>query len=198
VHLAQDRVSGKQVALKVVFLNRAGLTGEQVRACRRDAAGARPCAAAVQLTAPGGALDACAACHTLHRSLGVQRKILAGEARLVRMVAHPHIVRCLQVLETRRQQVRAASLCRHGMLLQLQLAGVGRRWHSVTRHPACAQVLVLEHLSGGEMLRQLQHMRRYNEATACGLFQQVASAVAYLHSLNILHRCAVVAAQRAV
>lgn len=36
----------------------------------------------------------------------MQRKILAGEARLVRMVAHPHIVRCHQVLETRRQQVR--------------------------------------------------------------------------------------------
>jgi hypothetical protein len=35
----------------------------------------------------------------------LQRKILAGEARLIRMVAHPHIVRCLQVLETRRQKV---------------------------------------------------------------------------------------------
>lgn len=35
----------------------------------------------------------------------LQKKILAGEARLVRMVAHPNIVRCMQVLETRRQQV---------------------------------------------------------------------------------------------
>jgi hypothetical protein len=39
--------------------------------------------------------------------VSLQRKILAGEARLIRMVAHPHIVRCLQVLETRRQQVSA-------------------------------------------------------------------------------------------
>jgi hypothetical protein len=42
----------------------------------------------------------------------LQRKILAGEARLVRMVAHPNIVRCLQVLETRRQQVRTAAQLR--------------------------------------------------------------------------------------
>lgn len=43
----------------------------------------------------------------MHVHVGVllQRKILAGEAKLIRMVAHPHIVRCLQVLETRRQQV---------------------------------------------------------------------------------------------
>jgi hypothetical protein len=38
----------------------------------------------------------------------LQKKILAGEARLVRMVAHPNIVRCMQVLETRRQQVRTS------------------------------------------------------------------------------------------
>jgi hypothetical protein len=37
--------------------------------------------------------------------VSLQRKILAGEAKLIRMVAHLHIVRCLQVLETRRQQV---------------------------------------------------------------------------------------------
>lgn len=35
------------------------------------------------------------------------------------------------------------------------------------------QVLVLEHLSGGEMLRQLQRMKRYSEANACQLFKQV-------------------------
>jgi serine/threonine protein kinase len=97
-------------------------------------------------------------------------------------------------------------------------------------------VLVLEHLSGGEMLRQLQRVKRYSEAAACALFKQVgggalsasarvacsisgdgwlvcvwprvplpmrvkgwrpaaccccvqvAAAVAYLHSLGILHR----------
>ncbi len=35
------------------------------------------------------------------------------------------------------------------------------------------QVLVLEHLSGGEMLRQLQRMKRYSEANACQIFKQV-------------------------
>lgn len=35
------------------------------------------------------------------------------------------------------------------------------------------QVLVLEHLSGGEMLRQLQRMKRYSEANACQMFKQV-------------------------
>lgn len=69
------------------------------------------------------------------------------------MVSHPNIVRCLQVLETRRQTV-----------------------------------LVLEHLAGGEVLRQLQRLKRFSEAAACGLFKQVASAVAYLHALGIMHR----------
>ncbi|WIA31298.1 hypothetical protein OEZ86_002200 [Tetradesmus obliquus] len=110
VQLAQDKLTGKAVALKIIFLNRPGLTAEQ-------------------------------------------RKILAGEAKLIRMVAHPQIVRCMQVLETRRQQV-----------------------------------LVLEHLSGGEMLQQLQRVKRYTEAHACQLFRQVVDAMAYLHSLGIMHR----------
>jgi hypothetical protein len=37
------------------------------------------------------------------------------------------------------------------------------------------QVLVLEHLSGGEMLQQLQRVKRYTEAHACQLFRQVCS-----------------------
>jgi hypothetical protein len=36
-----------------------------------------------------------------------------------------------------------------------------------------AQVLVLEHLSGGEMLQQLQRVKRYTEAHACQLFRQM-------------------------
>lgn len=32
---------------------------------------------------------------------------------------------------------------------------------------------MLEHLSGGEMLRQLQRMKRYTEASACQMFKQV-------------------------
>ncbi|KAF6255693.1 kinase-like domain-containing protein [Scenedesmus sp. NREL 46B-D3] len=50
------------------------------------------------------------------------------------------------------------------------------------------QVLVLEHLSGGEMLQQLQRLKRYTEAHACQLFRQVVDVVAYLHSLGIMHR----------
>ena len=38
------------------------------------------------------------------------------------------------------------------------------------------QVLVLEYLSGGEMLKQLQRMKRYSEAKACQMFKQVWSA----------------------
>ena len=43
----------------------------------------------------------------------LQKKILTGEARLVRMVAHPNIVRCMQVLETRRQQVHGTCPSQH-------------------------------------------------------------------------------------
>jgi hypothetical protein len=37
-------------------------------------------------------------------------------------------------------------------------------------------VLVLEYLSGGEMLRQLQRLKRYSEANACQMFKQVCVA----------------------
>jgi hypothetical protein len=58
----------------------------------------------------------------------------------------------------------------------------------------CAQVLVLEHLSGGEMLRQLQRLKRYSEANACQMFKQVrmhggqgvATAPATLISTNCM------------
>lgn len=39
------------------------------------------------------------------------------------------------------------------------------------------QVLVLEHLTGGELLRQLQRMKRYSEAFACLMFKQVRTAL---------------------
>jgi hypothetical protein len=37
------------------------------------------------------------------------------------------------------------------------------------------QVLVLEYLSGGEMLKQLQRLKRYTEANACQMFKQVCA-----------------------
>lgn len=52
-----------------------------------------------------------------------------------------------------------------------------RHAHSLSsgaRATACAlQVLVLEYLSGGELLKQLQRMKRYSEANACQMFKQV-------------------------
>lgn len=39
------------------------------------------------------------------------------------------------------------------------------------------QVLVLEYLSGGEMLRQLQRLKRYSEANACQMFKQVCGGL---------------------
>lgn len=33
---------------------------------------------------------------------------------------------------------------------------------------------MLEYLSGGEMLRQLQRLKRYSEANACQMFKQVS------------------------
>lgn len=146
VHLAHDKLTGKEVALKVVFLNKGGLTKDQVCLTLLAAAGwvgdvgsAAPngsriaeqagicyaqSACRVQGAWPAqclGARERCSMAQTKHCTEGslpchavlghavvvLQKKILAGEARLVRMVAHPNVVRCMQVLETRRQQVRA-------------------------------------------------------------------------------------------
>lgn len=167
----------------------------------------------------------------------VQRAILAREAHLLRMVNHPHIVRCFQVLETPRQQVRDRGLggwrvvwgvsipWQHNPCPTDMLAGINRaavRAHS-TLHlkvvdlvvnnnsqaaqllpdpagrvtpdrmtPSCQlhlhlaaprppvsvpQVLVLERLTGGDLLDHLHSLTHYTEAAACTIFQQVVQRV---------------------
>ncbi|GFR39751.1 hypothetical protein Agub_g235, partial [Astrephomene gubernaculifera] len=80
-------------------------------------------------------------------------EVLRGEARFLRNLDHPGLLRCRDVFET--------------------------KYH---------MVMVLEYLSGGEMLDHLHRVEHYSEVQAARLFAQVASAVAYLHNLNIVHR----------
>ncbi|KAG2444853.1 hypothetical protein HXX76_001594 [Chlamydomonas incerta] len=49
-------------------------------------------------------------------------------------------------------------------------------------------VLILEYLSGGEMLEHLHKVKKYTEMEAAKLFAQVVSAISYLHNLNLMHR----------
>ncbi len=63
-----------------------------------------------------------------------------------------------------------------------------RRAPCCTLHPP--QVLVLEHLSGGELLDHLASGAATCEAHLAALFRQVAAGLAYMHSLDIMHRWA--------
>lgn len=47
-----------------------------------------------------------------------QKRILSGEAKLLRMVNHPNIIRCMQVLETKRQQVLVMEYLQGGEMLE--------------------------------------------------------------------------------
>ncbi|KAG2496244.1 hypothetical protein HYH03_005842 [Edaphochlamys debaryana] len=49
-------------------------------------------------------------------------------------------------------------------------------------------VLVLEYLTGGEVLQHLHKVKRYTESDAARLFAQIVSAISYLHNLNMMHR----------
>ena len=52
-----------------------------------------------------------------------------------------------------------------------------------------ADVLVLEYLRGGNVLDGLYRLSHtYTERDAWGIFSQLAAAVAYLHSCNVIHR----------
>lgn len=51
-------------------------------------------------------------------------------------------------------------------------------------------MLVLEYARGTELFDAILQKKRYPEAEARPIFEQVARALAYLHSLNIVHRCA--------
>ncbi|GIL50880.1 hypothetical protein Vafri_6841 [Volvox africanus] len=48
--------------------------------------------------------------------------------------------------------------------------------------------MVLEYLSGGEVLDHLHKIMKYTEAGAAKLFAQIVSAISYLHNLNLIHR----------
>eukprot|EP00192_Tetraselmis_astigmatica_P005061 CAMPEP_0117662494 /NCGR_PEP_ID=MMETSP0804-20121206/8081_1 /TAXON_ID=1074897 /ORGANISM="Tetraselmis astigmatica, Strain CCMP880" /LENGTH=477 /DNA_ID=CAMNT_0005469393 /DNA_START=171 /DNA_END=1605 /DNA_ORIENTATION=- len=49
-------------------------------------------------------------------------------------------------------------------------------------------VLVLELLSGGEMLRHIQEIKHYTERQAAVLFSQISLALAHMHSKGYMHR----------
>lgn len=50
-------------------------------------------------------------------------------------------------------------------------------------------MLVLEYARGTELFDAILQKKRYPEEEARPIFEQVARALAYLHSLNIVHRC---------
>ncbi|KXZ55352.1 hypothetical protein GPECTOR_3g482 [Gonium pectorale] len=83
----------------------------------------------------------------------MEAAVLRSEARYLRNLDHPALLRCRDAFET--------------------------KFHLV---------MVLEYLSGGEMLHHLHRVEHYSEAEAARLFAQVVAAVAYLHNLNIVHR----------
>jgi hypothetical protein len=91
---AASRAGGRLVALKVLFLNRPGLSAEQVSqgrggkaGCVHDAGQAQDRQPSWHDTQHGGASTSLAA---------LQCRILAGEATILRMMAHPNIIRCVR------------------------------------------------------------------------------------------------------
>lgn len=48
--------------------------------------------------------------------------------------------------------------------------------------------LILEFVPGGDLFHCISDGQRFEETQACRLFHQVCKAVAYLHSVNIIHR----------
>ncbi|KAG2448619.1 hypothetical protein HYH02_006508 [Chlamydomonas schloesseri] len=55
-------------------------------------------------------------------------------------------------------------------------------------HDGTHLFLVLELLTGGELLDHIHKVHNYTERQAANLFAQVVSAISYLHNLNIIHR----------
>jgi aurora kinase, other len=48
--------------------------------------------------------------------------------------------------------------------------------------------LILEYAAKGEMYKELQKKRKFDEATSAGYIYQMANALAYLHRKNVIHR----------
>ncbi|KAG2444812.1 hypothetical protein HXX76_001554 [Chlamydomonas incerta] len=57
-----------------------------------------------------------------------------------------------------------------------------------TTHDGVHLFLVLEMLTGGELLDHIHKVHNYTERQAANLFAQVVSAISYLHNLNLMHR----------
>ncbi|GLI60687.1 hypothetical protein VaNZ11_002889 [Volvox africanus] len=98
------------------------------------------------------------------------------------------------------QCLKVVNLCKPGLLPEdVDILRGEARFLRLLDHPSllCCRdvfetkyhmVMILEYLSGGQMLDHLHQVEHYSEAQAARLFAQVASAVAYMHNLNIVHR----------
>ena len=82
------------------------------------------------------------------------------------------------------------------------LCGIGLSCHYVPRqidHPNCVKLyemfetskklyMVLELLTGGELFDRIVAKGSYSEKEASAVTKDIASALKYLHSVNVVHR----------
>jgi len=68
------------------------------------------------------------------------------------------------------------------------------RWLSALENGRCAVqeklYFVLDYVNGGELFFHLQRERKFSEQRARFYAAEIASALEYLHSLDIIYRCA--------
>lgn len=114
---------------------------------------------------------------------GFAEVLVAQDRKSLKKVALKVIFKAREGLTAQQRQI----LCGEGRLLKmLDHPGIVRCQY--VYDSTYQQVLVLQCLSGGEMLDHLQEVDHYTEGEAGQLFKQVVEAVAYMHNLNIMHR----------
>ncbi|ELK15114.1 CaM kinase-like vesicle-associated protein [Pteropus alecto] len=111
------------------------------------------------------------------------RKAAKNEIGILKMVKHPNILQLVDVFVTRKE---------YFIFLELQLAGVGSLPKCSCPTPNLAhnraQGLVSLRATGREVFDWILDQGYYSERDTSNVVRQVLEAVAYLHSLKIVHR----------
>jgi hypothetical protein len=127
-----------------------------------------------------------------------ERELLRNEIAVMKLLKHPSIVRLEAVFETRLhmyivlEKVRPAGACGWGV--------VDPSWATRRRHlpplagahplptptPLCCRCWWQVH--GGELFSRIVGRARFSESEARALMKPLLAAVAYIHSMGIIHR----------
>ena len=114
---------------------------------------------------------------------GVQNKpeMLKNEVEILSKVDHPNIISLYDIFDTKERLYLVMELYISLTQMWVALNTTSSRPDSSVHSCSCR-------VTGGELFERIVEREQYKESEACIVMKQLFAAIAYLHSLGIVHR----------